>query len=201
MGWRSRWSGDRLSQTATSGRKLTVPSSWKLETSTANAVASVAPSTSPISGAPMLPPTRASMPASRSIAPSAAVVVDLPLVPVIAATRPLRWRKASSISAITGTPAWRAASSSVSSQGTPGDTTTSDAPSKVDARCGPSSRRTPASRSASASFGSSLSRFWSTATTALPRLARKRAAAIPDRASPTTTTFSAACAMSRVTAA
>ena len=85
----------------------------------------------------MLPPTRASKPASRSIAPRAAVVVDLPFVPVTAATRPSRWRKASSISAITGTPAARAAASSGSSHGTPGETTTIEAPVNVSRRCGP----------------------------------------------------------------
>ena len=136
----------------------------------------------------MFPPTRASFPLSLSIAPRAAVVVDLPLVPVTAATVPARWRKPSSISAITGTPAPRAASSSGSSHGTPGETTTIDAPVKVAARCGPVSRRTPRAASARASAGSSASALRSTATTAAPRRARKSAAATPDRARPTTTT-------------
>jgi hypothetical protein len=165
-----------------------VPSSWKLDTSTTNVVACVEPSTRETRGAPMLPPTRASKPASRSIAPRAAVVVDLPFVPVIAATRPSRWRKASSSSAITGTPAWRAASSSGRSQGTPGDTTTIEAPVKVPTRCPPSSSRTPRSRSWRTSSLSSPSVFVSVATTCAPRRARNSAAAIPERASPITTT-------------
>ncbi len=91
----------------------------------------------------MLPPTRTSPPPSLSIAPRAAVVVDLPLVPVTAATRPFRCRKASSISARTGTPTARAASSSGSSQGTPGETTIRDAETKVSRRWPPSSNLTP----------------------------------------------------------
>ena len=67
-----------------------MPSSWKLETSTAKTVFSVEPGTSEVRASPMLPPTRASRPASFSMAPRAAVVVDLPLVPVTATTVP--WR-------------------------------------------------------------------------------------------------------------
>src|SRR4051812_26297086 len=48
--------------------------------------------------------------------------------------------------------------------------------------------RTPMSPSFTASSGSSAAVFRSVATTVRPSPARKRAAAIPDRASPTTTT-------------
>ena len=41
-------------------------------------------STSPISGLPMLPPTRAGIPAASSARPSAVVTVLLPFVPVTA---------------------------------------------------------------------------------------------------------------------
>ena len=133
------------------------------------------------------PPGRRAPAASRT-APRPAVVVDLPLVPVMAARRPRRWRKASSISAITSTPASRAACSSGRSHGTPGDTTTIEAPAKVSGRCPPSSRRIPFSRSLRTSSGSWSSVLRSVATTEAPRRARNSAAATPDRASPTTTT-------------
>ena len=51
-----------------------------------------------------------SMPAASSIRPVSVVVVDLPFVPVIAMTRPRSQRDASSSSPITGTPRARAAS-------------------------------------------------------------------------------------------
>ena len=47
--------------------------------------------------------------ASPAIEKDGEVVVDFPLVPVTAATRPRRWRKASSTSAITSAPEARAA--------------------------------------------------------------------------------------------
>ena len=167
---------------------MSVPSSWKLETSSTNVVASVEPSTIPVTAWPMFPPTRTSPPASRNIAPRAAVVVDLPLVPVIAATVPFSIRKPSSSSATTGTPAARAACSSGIVEGTPGDTTIIEALVNVSMRWPPSSSRTPCFSRFITSGGSSRGPFRSVATTRDPRRAQSVAAAIPDRAIPTTTT-------------
>ena len=74
-----------LSRTATCGRKVTVVSSWKLETSTTQkppASAAGVPTAS-ASGSPRLPPTKVGRPVARSISPTKVVVVDLPLVPVM----------------------------------------------------------------------------------------------------------------------
>jgi hypothetical protein len=177
-----------LVKTATLGWNVSVPSSWKLEASRTKTVSPVEPSTRPETAWPMFPPTLTSRPASRSMAPRAAVVVDFPLVPVTATTSPARCRNPSSSSAITGTPARRAAWISGRSKGTPGDTTTSEAPVNVASRWPPSSSRTPLDSILRTSASSSIAGFRSVATTGRPRPARSVAAAIPDRASPTTTT-------------
>ena len=116
------------------------------------------------------------------------MVVDFPLVPVIAATGPAMYRAPSSSSPITGTPAARAATSSGACQDTPGETHHQPGAGEGLRRLSPSSSRTPISASFNASSGSSACGFRSVATTVLPRPARNRAAAIPDRARPTTTT-------------
>jgi hypothetical protein len=77
---------------------------------------------------PRLPPQKLGRPDAAHSAPVSAVVVDLPLVPVIASTcaSGCKSRHASSISAITSTPAARAATIS-GKVGTPGDITTRSA--------------------------------------------------------------------------
>ena len=117
-----------------------------------------------------------------------AVVVDLPFVPVIAISvaRGSRKRYASSISAITSTPAWRAATIS-GSVGTPGDITTRSADVKLASTWPPScsSTATPFSWS-TGSFSAGLP---SVTITRAPRRAQNLATATPVCASPTTTTF------------
>ena len=78
---------------------------------------------------PRLPPQNVGRPDGSQSLPVSAVVVDLPFVPVIAiSVAPgSRKRYASSISAMTSTPAARAAVIS-GSVGTPGDITTRSAP-------------------------------------------------------------------------
>ncbi len=78
----------------------------------------------------MLPQTSAVRPPAFTISPVIAVVVLLPLLPVMATTGPSRNGKASSTSAITGTPHRRASSSSGRSSGTPGETTTRSTPGR-----------------------------------------------------------------------
>ena len=63
--WRSRWSGSRLSSTATSGAKAIVSSSWNEDAShTMVACAGTAP-TSDVSAVPTLPATATGKAASR----------------------------------------------------------------------------------------------------------------------------------------
>jgi hypothetical protein len=76
-----------LSRAAARGLKLTIPSIWKLDSSTTKTRPG-APSTRPISGTPMLPQTSTGMPAARTMAPVRAVVVLLPLLPVMATIGP-----------------------------------------------------------------------------------------------------------------
>ncbi len=139
---------------------------------------------------PRLPPQKLGRPDAAHSAPVSAVVVDLPLVPVMASTLApgCRQRNASSISAMTSTPAARAAVIS-GKVGTPGDITTRSAEVN-DARSWPPSCQatgTPSSwaiRSASLSAGlPSVTITWA------PRRAQNRATAMPVWARPTTMTF------------
>jgi hypothetical protein len=88
---------------------------------------------------PRFPPQNVGRPDAEHSAPVSAVVVDLPLVPVIASSWApgCKQRYASSISAMTSTPAARAATIS-GKVGTPGDITTRSAPVN-DARSWPPS--------------------------------------------------------------
>src|SRR3990172_3068026 len=184
--WRSRWSGVRLSRAATRGRKLVMASSWKLETSTTFTLSSAAVSTSEMSGVPMLPPTWVRRPASAKILPRSAVVVVLPFEPVTATTVPRRKRQASSSSEIISMPFPRAFPSAGRLSGTPGLKTMRSAARKS-ASSWPSQRTvTPRARRAAAPAATAGSGLSSLTATRAPRAARKRAAAAPVRASPTT---------------
>src|SRR6185436_383117 len=92
---------------------------------------------------PRLPPQNVGRPDAAHRAPVSAVVVDLPLVPVIASSDAAgsSSRYASSISAITSTPAARAAVIS-GKVGTPGDITTRSAVVNVWTSWPPSSQVT-----------------------------------------------------------
>ena len=79
---RSRWSGVAFRSTPTRQRRVSMSSSWKLESSQAiHAPASTRPA-SDVSGRPTLPATSHGTPPVRSIAPSSSVVVVFPFVPV-----------------------------------------------------------------------------------------------------------------------
>ena len=158
-----------------SGAKPAASSAWKLDTSqTIVASASTAP-TSADSGVPTLPATATGSPAARQIAPSSSTVVVLPLVPVTATKRLGSRRQASSSSPTTGRPSSRARAITGASLGTPGLFTTQAARS--------SRSRPSLSRCASRSAGTSGLPL-STASTS-PCAASMRAAATPERASPT----------------
>src|SRR3989338_4262222 len=187
--WRSRWSGVRLSSAATRGRKLVMASSWKLETSTTFTVSSPAVSTSEMSGVPMLPPTCVRRPASPKILPSSAVVVVLPFEPVTATTVPRRKRQASSSSEMISIPFPRAWTRAGSSSGTPGLKTMRSAARKSASSWPAHFTLTPRARRAAASAATADSGLSSLTVTRAPRAARKRAAAAPVRASPTTSAF------------
>src|SRR4051794_13431369 len=109
--------------------------------------------------------------------PSSSTVVVLPFVPVTATNSLGSSRQPSSTSPSTGTPRARAAATTAASRGTPGDFTTARA-------CG---RYASPSVPRWASMPSGTSGLPpSTPTTRSPRASSARAAAIPDRASPTT---------------
>lgn len=108
---RSRWSGVTFSTAATRGRKASVVSSWKLETSATTHPSAGNRSASAASGRPMFPPTKTGRSDSAKSAPVSAVVVVFPFVPVIATNSAVIVRYASSISAITGIPRARQAAS------------------------------------------------------------------------------------------
>src|SRR5688500_3643138 len=175
-----------VSSAAARGRKVSVVSSWKLDSSTTK-TRSIGPSTQAVSGRPMLPQTSTRRPAAASRAPVSAVVVLLPFEPVMPTTGPFRNGKASSTSAIPGSPRRRAAASSGRSSGTPGESTTPSRPSGRDSGSRPSASSTPGSRSRSGAPISAAPRR-STPTTSTPRARRKRAAAGPDRPRPYTST-------------
>ena len=109
--WRSRWSGVTFSTAATWGRKASVVSSWKLETSATTHPSAGNRSASAASGRPMFPPTKTGRSDSAKSAPVSAVVVVFPFVPVIATNSAVIARYASSISPMTGTPRARHAAS------------------------------------------------------------------------------------------
>ena len=85
-----------LRMTATLGRKLSVVSSWKDDTSM-TATSRGSP-TSSRTGIPMFPAARARKPAARSMASTSTVVVDFPFVPVTATIGMESARHASSTS-------------------------------------------------------------------------------------------------------
>src|SRR5581483_9909668 len=183
--WRSRWSGSRLSRTATSHANSCTSSSWKLESSQTTLTPGAIASATVVRGRPTLPATSTSRPAARKIAPRSSVVVVLPFVPVTPTTGlPGSRRYPSSTSLHTGTPRARAAAASGDSAGTPGLFTTSSTPSSSASSSDPARTSTPAS----ASLPVSTSAERSAATTWTPRRASASAAACPDRASPSTST-------------
>ncbi len=125
---------------------------------------------------PTLPATATGSPASRQIAPSSSAVVVLPFVPVTATKRCGSSRQASSSSPSSGSPRSRAATITAASFGTPGLLTTH--------ATRPSSSTPSTPRCASIPSGTSgrpvsvpITRPWRSST---------RAAASPERASPTT---------------
>ena len=132
LAWRSRWSAERFRNTATFGWKVSVPSSWKLDTSSTKVVSSVAPSTRPVTASPDV---AAHAHVAAGLAQHRAQRGGGGGLALGARHRRHRARDVSGRPAparpCTGTPAARAAASSGRSRGTPGDTTTSAAPVKV----------------------------------------------------------------------
>src|SRR6185437_4160308 len=141
---------------------------------------------------PMLPPMRASRPASRQTWPTSAVVVDLPLVPVMATILGLRCsgaaftaRAKSSMSPTISTPAARAFSTVQCGagwvSGTPGDSIRAANPLQSAVLRSTSGK--PAAAAASREAG-----FSSHSATCAPPATSARAAARPVRARPNTAT-------------
>jgi hypothetical protein len=112
-------------RTATAGRKASIVSSWKLETST-TAQSYVLPPAS-TKGVPRFPPTNTSGKTWDAIWPRSVVTVDLPFVPVTAATFPRNRRYPNSSSPHTAVPAPDSAWRGSFSRGTPGERTTRSA--------------------------------------------------------------------------
>ena len=125
-----------LVRTATSGRKLSIPSSWNDETSQTKS-RGVGLLRKPESGAPMLPASATGRGPERRISAIQAVVVDFPLVPVTATHRfrpgvsASAIRHAISISESTGIPRSRAATTAGWVGGTPGETASQSDPSRA----------------------------------------------------------------------
>ena len=161
-----------------SGAKASESSAWKLETSHTTVERGWIVATRDDSGVPTLPATSTGRSAARQIAPSSSVVVVLPLVPVTATKGLGSRRQASSSSPSTGSPRSRAAAIAGASAGTPGLLTTSAARS--------SSSSPSDSRRASTPAGTAGEARSAANTGPRPCASSMRAAAAPERASPTT---------------
>src|SRR5262245_4598317 len=177
-----------LRTAATRGRKDTVVSSWKLETSATTSASAGTSSACSESGVPMFPATSVGRDCAFSNSPVSVVVVVLPLVPVIAMTSASIAMNPSSSSPITGTPRALAAASAGRVDGTPGLTTTRSAPANASSGCPPAHTRHPLRSSCQTSDWSEAAGAESDARTRPPRLRMSRAAAMPLRARPTTDT-------------
>ena len=81
---RSRWSCEKLRNTAASGANAIVSSSWKLDASHTTVAAGSSEPASELTGVPTLPATATGDPAARCIAPISSTVVVFPFVPVTA---------------------------------------------------------------------------------------------------------------------
>ncbi len=159
-----------------SGANSIESSAWKLDTSHTTVASASRVPTSVASGVPTFPATATGRPASRQIAPSSSAVVVLPFVPVTATKRCGRSRQASSSSPITGRPRSLAATITGASFGTPGLFTT---------QATRSSSSTPSTPRCASSPSGTSGRPVSVPITR-PCASSMRAAATPDRASPTT---------------
>src|SRR6516225_600740 len=177
-----------LRMTATFGRKVSIVSNWKLETSSTTEVSGVARPTSEIAGVPMFPPTNVGIPPLASTSPASVVVVVFPFEPVIATIGPGICRVANSISPITGSPDARACSRGGASKGTPGLTTIKSCPRNVRSPCPPVSTVIPWSRSRGISSRNWSGDLVSETVTRAPCSFRNNAEATPDFPSPTTST-------------
>src|SRR3990172_4750096 len=171
-------------RTATEGRKASIVSSWKLETSTT--AQSCEPPAALAKGVPRFPPMKTRGKTRDAMSPNSVVTVDLPFVPVTAATFPPNRRKPSSSSPHTGVPARTSAGRGSFSLGTPGERTTSGVSSAAfsvilpwtNAICGGTG--CPRDRS-TASFGRS-----SKSVTRAPSRRRRRAETNPEIPAPIT---------------
>ena len=159
-----------------SGANSCESSAWKLDTSHTTVASGSSLPTREASGVPTLPATATGRPASRQISPSSSAVVVLPFVPVTATKRCGSSRQASSSSPRTGSPRSRAAAITGASFGTPGLLTT---------QATPSSSSTPSTPRCASSPAGTSGRPESVPITR-PCASSTRAAAAPDRASPTT---------------
>ena len=131
---------------------------------------------------PTLPATTPGSPAARQTWPSHSATVVLPLVPVSATKRLSSMRQPSSSSPITGIPRSRAAAIAGAPDGTPGLFTTALTRSRRPVPSSSSLTSTPSSASLPAPAGDPESAPYTRA----PRARRASAAAMPERASPTT---------------
>ena len=152
----------------------------------------VAPSRRPVTACPMLPPTRTSRARLAQHRAERGGGRRLALGAGDRRHRSRGWSGSpSSSSAITGTPARaRRRQLAAGPRARPGDTTTSVGAVNVSSRCAPSSSRTPSSRQAQRLLRQLRRRLAVGGhDPRAPRARGSRAAATPDRASPTTTTF------------
>ena len=183
--WRSRWSGARLSSTAASGANAARPRAGtrtprrRSRSRIERPVAVRRRGREPAEREPDVAGDDDRPPAARWIAPISSTVVVLPLVPVTAISSLGSRRQASSSSPITVIPRARAAAISGPRRGTPGLLTTQRPVERGIAR---RDQLDPGGRQLAPRAG----RRRSTPITRSPRAASASAAAVPERASPTT---------------
>jgi hypothetical protein len=171
-----------FSNTAASGAKAVVSSSWKDEASQTIVAAGSAEPTSDATAVPTLPATATGSPASRCTWPIHSVVVVFPFVPVTAISSLESSRQAISSSPTTASPAARAAATTGASCGTPGLLTSVRARGTSWSPGSSRSTSTPAATSLPTPSGAPVS----TPITSSPRARSASAAATPERASPAT---------------
>src|SRR3984893_16358783 len=171
-----------LSRTAASGANACVSSSWNEEHSHTTVASPPTWSTSEHAAVPTLPATATGRPASRWMCPISSTVVVLPFVPVTAMNSFASNRHPSSSSPSTGRARSCAAAITGALARTPGLLTTARTRSSSETPSSPSRSSTPASTSTPVPSGAPAS----TPITSSPLARSASAAAIPERARPTT---------------
>ena len=172
-----------FNSTAASGAKSSVSSSWNEDASHTIVTSCSTEPTSELAAVPTLPATATGKPASRWMCPISSTVVVLPFVPVTATNSFGSIRHASSSSPSTGRPRSRAAAITGACAGTPGLLTTARTRSEQRHALLAHMHAPPRHRSStSAPAGEPAS----TPITSSPAARSASAAAMPERARPTT---------------